>query len=491
MTSSITLTPGQQAALTQLLASIKAGQNCSLQGPAGTGKTVLVGVLIEHLQHQDKSLLAAAPTHKALGVLRSRIPDQVDACTVASLLGLKPRQRGNWIEYVPDWNQARQRGRLRGVDVLLVDEASMVSEALGSDLVRLAAENNTVLVMIGDQAQLPPVDPPPPDGVDEANHRGVMSAAFLAPPGAVARLSEIVRHQGPVLELATQIRQTTTIQEIHKVWPNRNLIDDQSRVIVYRWPNHWMAAAQRTLCDPRWEASPNSARIICWSNRACRIASDSIRSARYGTDATLWQVGEIVGNGDAIQRPGESLSPPLAPSSYEWRIIGAEQIQLAENFGTFVWFTPKRKDRREFQIACDLPAQRLTLEPLDPDGSVSTIQVNVPLPGDDTWRMDLSELKKEIAKVDPATRNKAWSAWHNLGSLCADIRSAGVLTVHRAQGSTFGHVWVSNDLAFCASADAVPLHYTALTRASKAVHIVERRPDHWAVAEHQKLKSGP
>jgi exodeoxyribonuclease-5 len=316
-----------------------------------------------------------------------------------------------------------------------------------------------------------------------------MSAAFLAPPGGVARLTEIVRHQGPVLELATRLRQCGSIQEIHRAWPSRNLVDDQSSIVVHRWPNIWMAAAQEVLCDPRWDASPNTARIICWSNRACQKASEQIRAARYGDNSRLWQVGEIVGNGDAIQRPGESLSPPLAPSSYEWRITSAEQIQLTKNFGTFVWFTPKRKDRREFEIGCDLPAQRLTLQPLDPDGRVSTIQVNVPLPGDDTWRMHLSELKKEIAKVDPSTRNKAWSAWHNLGSLCADIRSAAVLTVHRAQGSSFAHTWISNDLAFCSSADAVPLHYTALTRASKSVHIVERPADHYAVIAHQDLEA--
>jgi late competence protein required for DNA uptake (superfamily II DNA/RNA helicase) len=129
----LTLTAGQQQALDHLLNAVAAKTNTALHGPAGTGKTTLTGVLIERLLGQGRVLAVAAPTHKAVGVLRARVPDEVNCCTVASLLGLKPVARGRYIEFVADFKQAEKRGQLRGVDVLVVDESSMLSEQLGSD----------------------------------------------------------------------------------------------------------------------------------------------------------------------------------------------------------------------------------------------------------------------------------------------------------------------------------------------------------------------
>ena len=46
-----------------------------------------------------------------------------------------------------------------------------------------------------------------------------MAKAFLNPPGGVARLTKVVRHQGPVLELATALRQCTSGSEVKTLWP--------------------------------------------------------------------------------------------------------------------------------------------------------------------------------------------------------------------------------------------------------------------------------
>jgi exodeoxyribonuclease-5 len=306
-----------------------------------------------------------------------------------------------------------------------------------------------------------------------------MAQAFLNPPGGVASLAEVVRHQGPVLALATKLRQCTSPAKINACWPTRNHTNSDSQIVVHQYPNAWLASAKEVLLDPRWVQNPNSGRILAWSNRAVASITNAIRKARFGDLAAEgWQVGEIVSNGDAIQQPGKSLAPPIAPSTCEWRVAAAEPYQLTLHLADCQWHTPKTKAPREFSIGCDLTVQQLKLEPLVAGDWSRQIEVYAPISGDPAWADQINALRLNIVKIEAGpARTKAWVKWHELRSYCCDLRSAAVLTVHRAQGSTFAGVWLWSDLAWCTSSDAVPLHYTALTRASRAVHVIRREND--------------
>ena len=144
------LTACQHKALARLL-TLDAGQEALLLGAAGTGKTYLLGELAEVLYSQGHDIVALAPTHRAVDVLRSKLPEHVFCYTIHSGLGLSMEQGEGVLNA-----QAGGRSKLQHASYVLIDEASMIDEVL-LDHIRRQTYDKAVLY-VGDPAQLPPID---------------------------------------------------------------------------------------------------------------------------------------------------------------------------------------------------------------------------------------------------------------------------------------------------------------------------------------------
>lgn len=161
------------------------GATLTLGGYAGTGKTTLLGKLHRVLP-VGTAIVFASFTGKAVSVLRRKLPKGSEVSTLHKLLYM-PRQKrvcidsgeealefgdvGNWfcyphhpgtkkenaerdpceIKMVLDWLQLENP--LQGIDLVVVDEASMVSEKLWHDLTKWGVP----VLAVGDHGQLPPV----------------------------------------------------------------------------------------------------------------------------------------------------------------------------------------------------------------------------------------------------------------------------------------------------------------------------------------------
>lgn len=124
-----------------------AGPFFSIQGVAGTGKTVLLSTIARF--YQDTIL--ATPTGKAADVLRKKtgMPVQTLHSVFYNLREIRKRQDGS-----DDlrFELAHDDGALWG-RVILVDESSMINEEMAADMLRTEAR----FVTCGDPGQLPPV----------------------------------------------------------------------------------------------------------------------------------------------------------------------------------------------------------------------------------------------------------------------------------------------------------------------------------------------
>lgn len=154
-----------------------------LVGSAGTGKTASTKAIINMLDDNRKNYLLLAPTGKAAQILRDYTGK--NASTIHMGLGYR---QGEW-----GYNENNKLS----VDVVIVDEFSMVDIYLFQTLLKAIDFNRTKLLIVGDNAQLNSV------GAGNCLHNIINSG--IVP---VTELKQIFRYgEGGLMKVATDVRQ--------------------------------------------------------------------------------------------------------------------------------------------------------------------------------------------------------------------------------------------------------------------------------------------
>ncbi|HXJ98517.1 MAG TPA: AAA family ATPase [Gelidibacter sp.] len=154
----------QNIALDQLsnfVLSTNSNQLYLLKGFAGTGKTSIIGTLVSNLWHIKKSAVLMAPTGRAAKVISNY--SGKEAFTIHKKIYFPKKDSGGGVKFVIQPNKHRNT-------IFIVDEASMVPDlpsdsklfengSLLDDLMQYVySGHNCKLLLIGDKAQLPPVN---------------------------------------------------------------------------------------------------------------------------------------------------------------------------------------------------------------------------------------------------------------------------------------------------------------------------------------------
>jgi exodeoxyribonuclease-5 len=216
--------PQQDEALKAVSRWLKDGRTpvFRLFGYAGTGKTTLARYFAEHV---DGEVLFAAFTGKAAQVLRARGAE--NARTIHSLIY---RPKGE--EEVSDEETGKttvsplfslnRQSPLAQAALIIIDECSMVDEALGRDLMSFG----TPILVLGDPGQLPPIS----------------GGGFFTEHEPDILLTEIHRQarDNPIIDLAMQVREGReimhgdygTAQVIGKNDVDRDMVLEADQVLV-------------------------------------------------------------------------------------------------------------------------------------------------------------------------------------------------------------------------------------------------------------------
>jgi exodeoxyribonuclease V len=278
-----------------------------------------------------------------------------------------------------------------------------------------------------------------------------------------------VRHQGPVLRLASGLRQgDLPCRRPPPLPPIRNA----SGQVALLERHEWLAAAQAALRRSAETDNPDLARILCYTNRSLEQLVPIARRALHGEMADQLPV-----------LPGEVLitrAAVMAPACREGEDAAEEPDMLLGSNRELVVrdVIPERCDLADFGVP-DAPVidtltarveagdSQLSLRLLPPLGSAARIALEAVL-------ARLRQQAKDAGKQDG---KGMWRRFFLVRDAFASLGPAAVLTVHRSQGSTFSEVFVDGDVFW--PSDTVlrrQLVYVAVSRASQAVTLQAGAP---------------
>lgn len=153
------------------------GHNIFLTGYAGTGKTYTLCKIVDILLINQKKVAVTASTGKAASVLKEKLGDtSISVTTIHRFSGILDGRYGNEELsrlLIENDRFERQRGNILNTDTIIIDEISMISCKIFSQLdfifrsVRQSEKTfgGIQVIVAGDLRQLPPV--PNPDYGDD------------------------------------------------------------------------------------------------------------------------------------------------------------------------------------------------------------------------------------------------------------------------------------------------------------------------------------
>lgn len=448
-------TPSQGIAIQRLGEFLTSpSRTFTLIGRAGTGKTTIVRTLVDRALKDGLFVGGAAVSHAAKEVLGESMGAK-RVHTVAALLAIKLNESTGQFE--PDeWSRGQGLLPIAHLDLVIIDECSMISASMMHEILVLAREDAKVLFM-GDSVQLPPI------GDGEAD-----SPTFsVSGPRNTVKLTERVRQgeDSPIVTVSDIIADNIETSGALRALTVR---DRKSRVGAeegsgLQFVRSEQDAVEMIVHDLKADTgNPRGTKAVVFNNERYRKSSQSvlnlnrrIREELYGLGAAKqFNPGEIV-VAYSTWSEGRKYAP-LVHNAMSYAVVRAGQEY--ERRLRFRW---KGQGFDERYAVLDL-----TLEDHNQE------EVTIPV----VARKDLSKFRSDLQRVRGAL-------YYRLAEAFADIHYGYAVTSHKAQGATYERVYVFEDNILGSTNPGSPIAknkslYVAVTRARKKLVIVsEENPE--------------
>ena len=435
--------------LSDYLSEPKSEQIFVLNGYAGTGKTTLLAAVVEVLDAMQVPTVLLAPTGRAAKVL-SRYCHR-EALTIHKRIYRERTTADYESHFSLDVN--KERGA-----VFIVDEASMLSDAtsegqifgsgsLLDDLIKyIRSGRDCRLILVGDNAQLPPVG----SAFSPALDRDVMSGYGDV---VYASMDDVVRQQAEsgILFNATMLRcmLENGIYEVPQLDMSFSDVESISGGEV-------MEKVQE--CYDRYGRDETI--IITRSNRRANRYNEGVR--RYNLSAE-----EAIESGDCLMVVKNNYyyteREKECPMSFAANgdVVQLRKIYRFEDFYGFHFADALLSfpDYDDFELRC-----RILLDTISSESPSLTREESRRLLQE--VEQDYLDIKSRIKRLKEIRENPHFNA--------VQVKFAYAITCHKAQGGQWKAVFVDRALFGDEemTADMLRWLYTAFTRATERLYLV-------------------
>jgi exodeoxyribonuclease-5 len=427
-----------------------------LKGYAGTGKTTIIGAIVNNLWKAKKSAVLMAPTGRAAKVISNY--SKKEAFTIHKKIYFPKKDKGGGVKFVLQPNKHKNT-------IFIVDEASMIPDApsdsklyangsLLDDLMQYVYQGHKCkLLLIGDTAQLPPVKLDISPALDE----NTLSLRYNKEV-AKMELDEVMRQgqDSGILENATLLRETIASSFFESFQFNIKGYPDIVRLVDGYDIMDAINDAYSTLGNEEMA-------IIVRSNKRANLYNQQIRSR------ILFNENELSA-GDYLMVDKNNYFW-LKPTSEAGFIANGDIIEVLEIFSI--------KELYGFRFAevkirmVDYPK----MIPLETVLLLDTIDAETPsLPYEDSNRL-YQEVQKdyedETSKYKKYLKIKGNNHFNAL-----QVKFSYAITCHKSQGGQWHTVFVEQPyLPEGINRDYLRWLYTAGTRAKEKFNLIGLKDD--------------
>lgn len=418
-----------------------------VKGYAGTGKTTVISALVNVLPLFNLRYVLLAPTGRAAKVIS--VYSGKRAYTIHKIIYRQVADpKTGELKFVKQKNYFKKT-------VFIVDEASMISDESGflnrgllSDLINFVYEHHSnKLILVGDNAQLPPVGSSSSPALDLSYLKDLYGLDAMD-----IELSEVLRQEeeSGILLNATQLRKAV-FNEKEPVFFETTRFKD-----IFKMTNEKLEDGVRYAFD---KFGMEETAIICRSNwQAVRYNEYIRRSILFKEDEI--EAGDII----MIVKNNYFILDPESPAGF---IANGEFAEVRK----IISF----EEEHGFRFA-DVEIQLVDypdMQPFQAKVFLDTLHSNTASLSSE----ENNKLYHEIIRkyTDIKSRKKYKEAIQNDEYLNAlQIKFAYALTCHKSQGGQWKAVFIDegNRQEQTRDIDHIRWLYTAITRAEKEVFLI-------------------
>jgi exodeoxyribonuclease-5 len=444
--------------LSKIRAWLKNGQTFfTLAGFAGTGKSTIVKKILDEY-HGD--VVVSGPTHKSKKVIMN-MTDR-DGQTLHSLLGLRPDVdldsfNPNDPEFAPI-----AEPKILNYNWVIIDEASMINLDLYLKIFSLCKDTGIKILYMGDPAQLPPI------GERE-------SAVFNQITNEFHQLTIIERQNegNPLSIIYDALRRNLNTPDggfIRKSATNKY----GEGIIFTEDKAEFRKRILERFRNPEFQNTTDYAKVIAWKNKTVMSANKVIRTALFGDDTDIVEVGDILMAYRSVRSSNARYN--IIENSADYRIIS--KMDLSKNKYGILGYVVRLQE--------DLPHGKFKHKDVFIVDSSNHDNLHDYAELHDKFKK-IGKDKKEIGSwteyysfrrqnilMKTINKHRDGTARSKYDIIVKDMDYGFALTCHKAQGSTYTHVFVmENDIdENWLVKERNQLKYTSLTRPTTSATVL-------------------